>query len=141
MLDLAFVRDNLPVIEQEMRQRGLDPREIIGRFSDLDARRRKAITEAENLKAKRNRASEQIARLKKNKQDATAQIEETKSLREQIQEQEKVAEQLDAELRGLLVGIPNVPHASVPVGSTAEDNKEVRRWGQPPKFDFAPRSQ
>ncbi len=139
MLDLAFVRDNLPLIEQEMRQRGLAPSEIIGRFGELDARRRKAITEAENLKAKRNRASEQIAQLKKNKQDAAALIEETKSLREQIQEHEKVAEQLDAELRGLLVGIPNVPHASVPVGSTAEDNKEVRRWGQPPKFDFTPK--
>ena len=139
MLDLSFVRDNLPLIVQEMRQRGLDPGEIIGRFGDLDARRRKAITEAENLKAKRNRASEQIAQLKKNKQDATAQIEETKSLREQIQEHENAAEQLDAELRGLLVGIPNMPHASVPVGSTAENNKEVRRWGQPPKFDFAPK--
>jgi len=139
MLDLAFVRDNLPLIEQEMRQRGLDPSEIIGRFGELDARRRKAITEAENLKAKRNRASEQIAQLKKNKQDATGLIEEAKSLREQIQEHEKAAEQLDAELRGLLVGIPNVPHASVPVGSTAEDNKEIRRWGQPPKFDFTPK--
>ena len=139
MLDLAFVRDNLPLIEQEMRQRGLDPGEIIGRFGELDARRRKAITEAENLKAKRNRASEQIAQLKKNKQDATAQIEETKNLREQIQEQEKAAEQFDAELHGLLVGIPNLPHASVPVGSSAEDNKEVRRWGEPPKFDFAPK--
>ena len=77
MLDLAFVRDNLPLIEQQMRQRGLDPSEIIGRFAELDARRRKAITEAENLKAKRNRASEQIAQLKKNKQDAAALIEET----------------------------------------------------------------
>ncbi len=139
MLDLAFVRDNLPLIETEMRQRGLAPSDIIARFGELDARRRKAITEAENLKAKRNRASEQIAQLKKNKQDATALIEETKCLREQIQEQVKVAEQLDAELRGLLVGIPNVPHASVPVGSTAEDNQEVRRWGQPPRFDFAPK--
>jgi len=140
MLDLAFVRDNLPLIEQEMRQRGLDPSETIGRFGELDARRRKAITEAENLKAKRNRASEQIAQLKKNKQDAASLIEETKTLRSQIQEQEKVAEQLDAELRVLLVGIPNVPHASVPVGSTAEDNREVRRWGQPPKFDFTPKA-
>jgi len=140
MLDLSFVRDNLPLIEQEMRQRGLDPGEIIGRFGELDARRRKAITEAENLKAKRNRASEQIAQLKKNKQDAAALIEETKTLREQIQEHEKAAEQVDVELRALLVGIPNVPHASVPVGATAEDNKEVRRWGEPPKFDFAPKA-
>jgi seryl-tRNA synthetase len=139
MLDLAFVRDNLPLIDQEMRQRGLDPSDTIGRFGELDARRRKAITEAENLKAKRNRASEQIAQLKKSRQDATALIEETKTLREQIQEQEKIAEQLDTELRGLLLGIPNVPHASVPVGSTAEDNKEIRRWGEPPKFDFAPK--
>jgi len=140
MLDLAFIRDNLALIEQEMRQRGLAPGDIIGRFGELDACRRKAITEAENLKARRNRASEQIAQLKKNKQDATALIEETKTLRDQIQEQEKVAEQLDAELRGLLVGIPNVPHASVPVGRTADDNKEIRRWGEPPKFDFAPKA-
>ena len=139
MLDLTFVRDNLSRIEQEMRQRGLDPSEIIGRFGELDACRRKAITAAENLKAERNRKSEQVAQLKKNKQDATALIEETKGLREQIQEQEKVAEQLDTELRGLLVGIPNVPHPSVPVGSTSEDNQEVRRWGEPPRFDFTPK--
>jgi seryl-tRNA synthetase len=139
MLDLAFVRDNLPLIEQEMRHRGLDPSEIVGRFGELDARRRKAITAAENLKAERNRKSEQVAQLKKNKQDATALIDETKNLREQIQEQEKVAEQLDGELRGLLVGIPNVPHPSVPLGSASEDNQEVRRWGEPPKFDFAPK--
>src|SRR5271157_3201132 len=139
MLDPSFFPAKLPLFATENRPPGIGPGEIVGRFGELDARRRKAITEAENLKAKRNRASEQIAQLKKNKQDAAALIEETKSLREQIQEHEKVAEQLDAELRGLLVGIPNVPHASVPVGLTAEDNKEVRRWGEPPKFDFAPK--
>jgi seryl-tRNA synthetase len=97
------------------------------------------ITEAETLKARRNRASEDIAKVKKAGQDATAQINETKELREKIQEQEKAAEEMDARLREMLVSIPNMPHATVPAGHSAEENLEVRRWGTAPKFDFAPK--
>ena len=139
MLDLNFVRDNLPLVEEKLRQRGLDPSAVLKDFRDVDTERRHAITEAETLKARRNKASEDIAKLKKTGQDATAAIAETKDLREQIQTREKTATDLDARLQEILAGIPNLPHASVPVGHSAEDNVEVRRWGQAPQFDFAPK--
>jgi seryl-tRNA synthetase len=139
MLDLSFVRDNLPLVEEKLRQRGMKPAEVLKDFGQVDAQRRQAITSAETMKAHRNRASEEISKLKKSGQDATTQIAETKDLREQIQELEKAAEEYDTRLRQILVGIPNIPHHSVPVGKTADDNVEVRRWGAPAQFDFAPK--
>jgi seryl-tRNA synthetase len=139
MLDLNFVRDNLPRVEEMLRQRGADPTAVLKDFSEVETQRRQAITEAETMKARRNKASEDISKLKKAGQDATAAIAETKDLREQIQTREKTAADLDARLRDILSGIPNMPHESVPVGHSAEENVEVRRWGSPPKFDFAPK--
>jgi seryl-tRNA synthetase len=139
MLDLSFVRDNLPVVEEKLRLRGMDPGEVLKDFRKVDTQRRQAITEAETVKARRNRASEEIAKLKKSGQDATAQMSETKELREQIQRLEKEAADLETRLHEILAGIPNLPHPSVPAGKTPEDNVEVRRWGAPPKFDFTPR--
>lgn len=139
MLDLAFVRDHLPLVEEKLRQRGMDPSAVLGDFHALDGERRAAIRQAEELKARRNQASEEIAQLKKNKQDATVQINETKELREKIAEAEQKAEALDARLRDILTGIPNLPQDTVPVGHAADDNAEVRRWGTPPTFDFEPK--
>src|SRR6266403_1628468 len=139
MLDLNFVRDNLPLVEEKLRQRGMDPAQVLKDFDQVDTQRRHAITEAETMKARRNRASEEIAKLKKSGQDATGPIAETKELREQIQQREKAAEEFEANLRNILTGIPNLPHESVPVGKTPEDNVEVRRWGATPKFDFTPK--
>jgi seryl-tRNA synthetase len=139
MLDLNFVRDNLPRVEEMLRQRGADPVAVLGDFGDVDTARRKAITEAETMKARRNKASEDISKLKKSGQDTTAAIAETKELREQIQTLEKTAADLDARLQDILSGIPNMPDASVPVGHSAEENVEIRRWGAPPQFDFAPK--
>jgi seryl-tRNA synthetase len=109
-------------------------------FAQVDAQRRQAITSAETMKAQRNRASEEIAKLKKSGQDASALIAETKELREQVEELGKAAEEYETRLQQILVGIPNMPHASVPVGKGADENVEVRRWGTPPIFDFAPKS-
>ncbi|MFZ3367770.1 MAG: serine--tRNA ligase, partial [Candidatus Sulfotelmatobacter sp.] len=139
MLDLNFVRDNLPRVEKMLRQRGADPAAVLKDFRDVDTLRRQAITEAETMKARRNKASEDIAKLRKAGQDATTAIAETKDLREQIQTREKTAADLDARMQDILSGIPNVPHESVPVGHSAEENVEVRRWGAPPKFDFTPK--
>ena len=139
MLELNFVRDNLPLVEEKLRQRGMNPGEVLKDFGEVDGQRRQAITEAETMKARRNRASEDIARLKKSGQDASAAIAETKQLREQIQEREKKAEDLEKRLQDILAGIPNIPHPSVPVGHSAEENVELRRWGTPPKFDFTPK--
>jgi seryl-tRNA synthetase len=140
MLELNFVRDNLPLVEEKLRQRGLEPGVVLGDFHQLDSQRRAAITEAETTKARRNRSSEEIAKLKKTGQDASTLVAETKELREKIQDLEKTAAELDERLRDILAGIPNVPHDSVPVGSTSDDNVEVRRWGAPPKFDFTPKT-
>jgi seryl-tRNA synthetase len=139
MLELNFVRENLPLVEEKLRQRGMDPADVLKNFRDVDTRRRQAITEVETLKAQRNRSTEEIAKLKKAGQDASTQVAETKELREKIQTGEKTATDLEASLQQILTGIPNLPHSSVPVGKSADDNVEVRRWGAPPKFDFAPK--
>jgi len=139
MLELSFVRDNLSRVEEMLRQRGADPAAVLKDFREVDTQRRQAITEAETMKARRNKASEDINKLKKSGRDATAAIAETKNLREEIQAREKTAADLDARLHDILAGIPNVPHASVPVGHSAEENVEVRRWGAAPKFDFTPK--
>jgi seryl-tRNA synthetase len=139
MLDLGFVRDHLPLVEEKLRQRGMGPDGVLEDFHAIDVERRAAITKSETLKAQRNQATEEIARLKKDKQDATALINQTKELREKISEAEKAAEEADARLRNILTGIPNLPDDSVPVGKSEADNVEVRRWGAPPQFDFTPK--
>jgi seryl-tRNA synthetase len=139
MLDLDFVRKNLPLVEEKLRQRGMDPAAVLKDFRDVDTQRRQAITEAETSKAQRNKASEDIAKLKKSGQDATAAMAQTKELREKISELEKTANDLDVRLREILAGIPNLPNDSVPVGRSADDNVEARRWGTQPQFDFAPK--
>src|SRR3954468_9421822 len=139
MLDLGFLRANLPLVEQKLRDRGMEPREVLGDFQALDTERRKLITEAETLTAQRNRKSEEVAKLKKEKQNADALIAETKAMRERIEELNKGVAAKDSELQTLLTRVPNLPHSSVPVGKSAEENVEARRWGAPPKFDFAPK--
>jgi seryl-tRNA synthetase len=139
MLDLNFVRGNLPLIERKLRDRGMNPEEVLRDFSAVDARRREVITKMERLRAVQNKASEEIARLKKDKQDASAQIAEMRQVREEIAELEKQAAAAEAEMQDILKTIPNLPHQSVPVGHSAEENVEVRRWGTPPQFDFAPK--
>jgi seryl-tRNA synthetase len=139
MLDLNFVRDNLALVEEKLRQRGMNPAEALKDFRVIDAQRRQAITAAETLQAQRNRASEEIAKLKKSGQDASKQILETKVQHEWIVKNKKLAAEQEARLREILTSLPNLPHASVPVGSSAEDNVEARRWGTPPQFDFKPK--
>jgi seryl-tRNA synthetase len=137
MLDLGFVRDNLELVKQKMQERGMPA--ILDEFESIDRERRKYLHEAEALKARRNQATEQISVLKKQKQDAAAQIAESRELGSQIAALDEQAKAYDEQLRELLRNVPNVPHPTVPVGKTAADNREVRRWGQPRQFDFAPK--
>jgi len=139
MLELSFVRDHLAKIEQMLRSRGMDPDVVLKDFREVDGQRRQAISAAETLKAHRNRLSQEIAGMKKSGQDATQLMADTKDMRVQIQELEKAAEEYDTRLNEVLVGLPNVPHGSVPEGKSAEDNVEVRRWGTKPAFDFTAR--
>ena len=89
MLDLNFVRENLPLVEEKLRQRGMVPAAVLKDFREVDTLRRQAITEAETSKAQRNKASEEIAKLKKAGQDASAAMAQTKELREKISALEK----------------------------------------------------
>ncbi len=137
MHDLSFFREHLDLYAAMAKNRAasLD----LDRFRALDKERRELITANEQLKAQRNKASDEIARLKKDKQDAAALIAEMKQVSERIKQADERIAALDAEQREFLLVTPNLPHNSVPVGASAADNQEVRRWGAPPKFDFAPR--
>jgi seryl-tRNA synthetase len=139
MLDLNFVRDNIPKIEAMLRHRGMDPDAVLKDFRTVDAQRRQAIQSAETVRAERNRLSAEIPKVQKQRGDTTQLIADAKDMRVQIQELEKAAEEYDARMTEVLVGIPNIPHESVPVGKSAEDNVEVRRWGTPPSFAFTPK--
>jgi seryl-tRNA synthetase len=138
MLDFGFVRDNLELVRQKIRERGLP--DIPGDFKSLDHERRKFLLEAERRKARRNKVSDEIAALKKQKQDASALIAEMKQLGAEIEELDAKAQAYDDQLRSLLKNIPNLPHPSVPVGQSPKENQEVRRWGQPRQFDFEPKA-
>src|SRR5581483_2475428 len=139
MLDLNFVRDHLPFVEEKLRQRGIDPAQVLKDFPQVDAQRRQAIAAAESLKAHRNKISEEIAKRKRAGEDAGDLLAESRNFREQIQELERAAEEYDDRMQKVLVGLPNIPHESVPVGSSADDTAEVRRWGVPPEFGFTPK--
>ena len=137
MHDLNYFRDHLGVFAEMAKKRGvtLD----LDAFQALDKERRELITANEQRKAQRNKASEEIARLKKEKRNADAILAEMKHVSERIKQSDERIAEFDAKQRELLLTIPNVPHSSVPVGSSAAANMEVRRWGTPPKFDFQPR--
>jgi len=137
MLELAFVREHLDVVERSLRARGY--KMTLDEFRQVDAARRKLITQAERLKAQRNQASEEIGRLKRAGKDASAQIAAMKKVSAEIKALDEQVATLDVRLEDLLLSIPNVPHPSVPVGDNPAHNLEVRRWGSPPKFDFEPK--
>jgi seryl-tRNA synthetase len=137
MHDLEYFRQHLELYEAMARNRGvgLD----LEAFRVLDRERRGLITEVERRKAERNKASEEIARLKKSGQDAAALIAEMKQLSDSIRADDQRIAEFDSRLRDFLLVVPNLPHSSVPVGAGPEQNVEVRRWGQPPQFEFTPR--
>jgi seryl-tRNA synthetase len=137
MHDLSYFREHLDVFAEMAKKRGaaLD----LDAFRTLDKERRELITSTEQLKAQRNKASDEIVRLKKEKQNADALIAEMKQVSERIKSADERIAQLDSTQRAFLLTIPNVPHISVPVGHSAAENVEVRRWGTPPKFDFVPK--
>ncbi len=139
MLELAYVREHLERVKKSFRDRGLGGAEL-DEFVARDQERRDAITQVETLKAERNRASGEIGRLKKEGQDASALMAQMKETSARIKQLDKRAAELDQEMKDFLLTVPNLPHQSVPVGRSAADNAEVRRWGEPPKFDFEPKA-
>ncbi|HEY1805198.1 MAG TPA: serine--tRNA ligase [Terracidiphilus sp.] len=141
MLDLAFVRSNLELIEEKLRARGADPSALLGDFRALDKNRREAITQAEQLKARRNELSSQVGALMKagKKDEAAAIQEETRTLKEKLDSLDKSAAELDEQLRFSLARVPNLTRDEVPIGVSEADNKTVKTWGDQKSFDFTPR--
>ncbi|QHS51089.1 serine--tRNA ligase [Edaphobacter sp. 12200R-103] len=139
MIDLAFVRANLPAVEEKLRARGMDPAAALGDFAAIDRERRNAITEVETLKAKRNKLTEEIARLRKAGGDATAQTEETRTLKTEVESLEGRAAEADQRLQAILQSIPNLPQDDVPVGADEHGNREEKVWGTKPSFSFEPK--
>ena len=137
MLDLGYVRDHRDAIEKMGRDRGITL--DLSPFLAVDNERRQLITLTERLKAERNKASHEIARLKSSGEDASMILARMKEVAEQIKGHDQHITELDERLRQFLLSIPNIPDSSVPVGKNVADNVEARRWGAPPKFNFAPR--
>src|SRR5688500_10256273 len=139
MLDPAFVRDHTDEVRSGLRNRGLDPEAILAPFGALDAKRRELIPQVEGLKRDQNASGEEVARAKKQGLDPSAIFAANKARGQQIKQLEAELDGVEQQRADLLMTVPNLPHTSVPVGRSAEDNAEIRRNGQPRSFDFEPK--
>ena len=138
MLDIKRVRDNFEEVKKVLLTRNED----LGNFDEfevLDAKRRELIAKTEVLKAERNKASEQIAVMKRNKEDATEAITRTRELGDEIKVLDAELREVEEKFDYMMMRLPNIPHESVPVGETEDDNVEVYTWGEKPTFDFEPK--
>jgi seryl-tRNA synthetase len=137
VLDPRLLREQPEVVEAGIRARGATA--PLQEYRESDARRRRLAQELDELRARRNRASETVAHAKRRGADAGDAIEESRRVGEAIRAREAEHRAAELELGDLALRFPNLPHPSVPVGGSAEDNVEVRRWGEPRKFAFEPR--
>ncbi len=135
MLDLKFIRENQDLLKQALKNRNLKL-DLDGLIA-LDGQRRKVLSALEDLRAKKNKANEEIGALRKAKKDAKEKIASMKGIAQKIDDLEEKLKAAEGELDKILLTVPNVPHASVPVGD-ASKKKVVRTWGEPPRFDFKP---
>ncbi|MGM0904826.1 MAG: serine--tRNA ligase [Bacillota bacterium] len=138
MLDVKYLRTNFEEVKQKLQHRGEDLTDF-GKFEALDVKRRELLVETETLKGKRNEVSQQIALLKKEKKDADALITEMREVGDKIKALDEELKGVEETLDTLLMSIPNIPHESVPVGETEDDNVEIRKWGELPQFSFEPK--
>ena len=140
MLDPAFVRDHLDDVRTGLERRGLKVDAELATLSNLETRRRHLIPELEELRRQQNAAGEEAARARREGRDPAEIFAASKARAQLIKEREAVVDQLEGERRDVLLTLPNLPHSSVPLGSSAEDNREVRRHGEPPSFAFTPKA-
>ena len=138
MLDIKFVRDNLDVVKTMLKNRN-NPLNLDG-FTDLEKKRREILSETEQLKTKRNSVSKQIGAMKKAGEDTSAISAEMREVGNKIGELDGQLRDIEAELRDILLHIPNIPKDDVPIGKDDSENPEIRRWGDPRKFDFEPKA-
>lgn len=134
MLDLKFIREHTDIVKQGIKAK--NDVDNVDAILDLDAKRRSLIGEGEALKAKRNEVSAKVGAMKKKGEDASSVIEEMNQVKTRIQLIDEELKVIEERLEGLLLTVPNIPHSSVPVGRTPEDNKSIFEWGEKAKSDF-----
>jgi seryl-tRNA synthetase len=139
MLDINFVRNNFELVKEKLESRNF-PAETLNRFSELDTRRRSLIGSRDDLKARRNSESQEIGKLMKagQKDDAESRRQAVRDIGEQIAAAEADLEVIEAELQSLMANLPNLPNDAVPRGKDESANVEVKKWGEPRRFDFEP---
>ena len=138
MLDIRRLREDTENVKAALARRKEDV--DIDAVLAVDTKRREILFEAEKLKSRQNEVSKQIPALKKAGEDTTAIFKEMKELSDKIKEYDEQIRVLDEDLNMKMLSIPNIPNADVPDGDTDEDNVEIRRWGEPTKFDFEPKA-
>lgn len=138
MLDLKFVRENLDKVAEAMKNRHTEV--DLDAFRKLDQERRDLLQEVEADKSMRNSVSAEISKMKKNGEDASEKILSMRTLGDKIAETDKKLKEVEQGLRDIMLTIPNMPDASVPVGKDDTENPEVRKWGEPTHFDFEPKA-
>ena len=138
MLDVKLLRDDLAQVKERMATRGaaIDWDEFVA----VDRERRDALASIERLKEKKNRLSGEIGKLKKSGVDASALMRETEEVSEAIRTGEAPLTEIEARFENFMLTVPNLPSPNVKIGKSEHDNREVRRWGEPPKFDFEPQN-
>lgn len=139
MLDVKILRNDYARVEQALQSRGKSL-DLIAEFPALDSKRRELLQETELLKNRRNVVSGDVAKRKKNKEDAEELILEMRQVSDRIKGLDEEIRQLEAEIDLMMLSIPNIPHSSVPVGASEDDNVEIRRHGEPREFSFTPKA-
>lgn len=140
MLDIKLVRSQPDMVKAAMKARNKDYDSQIDEVLQLDSKRRDALAQSEAKKCKQNAASKEIPRIKKEGGDVSAIMAEMKELSAEIKALDAQVSELEQKQYDIIMGIPNIPHESVPIGKDDSDNIEVRRWGEPTKFDFQPKA-
>ena len=138
MLDMKFVRDNPEKVMEAVRKRNGELN--LDEFLALDKERREITQQVEALKNERNTASKEIGKLKKAGENAEEKMAEVRAIGDKIASDDVRLRDIEARLKTIMLAIPNIPAEDVPVGKSDADNPEVRRWGEPRKFDFEPLS-
>ena len=140
MLDIRFVRENAELVKEACRRRFKPMDEVVDELVEIDALRRKLNAKTDDLKAQQNRASKQIPVMKKNGEDTTELMAQMKEIADESKKcGEELAKLEDRQLE-LILKIPNIPNEAVPYGKDDTENVELRRWGEPRKFDFEPKA-
>jgi len=137
MLDIKLIRDNEANVRQKLDSRG--QADLLDGLVNLDKRRRELIENTDALKAKRNELTREIAEASKRGEFVTALKDQSRAIGEEISRGDEELKTIEAELRSRLLQIPNLPHDSVPIGKSADENVVIREWGSPQTFDFQPK--